>query len=465
MTSGRAAALALCLAALACPRQARADDNHYQNYLLGDRAAGLGGAFSAISDDASGAYYNPAGLAEAPHSSVSLSAAVYGNAGRSIKVSKFDFESDNNSFISYPTTAAWIQRLRRGDEHGAGRVQLAVSLMSPSSDAARLKIVTRNDPQRVGQTNTAAVVETVGVRITEEDTLWVGLSLAWKVLRRLSLGASVFLTYRTGVYQDQEVVLTSLYNITTQAQTGAYGLALWRDIRLTHLALVGMLGVVVPVTDHLRLGVTFRSPSVRLHGVADLKYFGTLDAQAGALTPSTLDLSDVPFNHRLPFKATVGAAYLVYRHWGVSLDFTIHGPVAEHNIFELESPSALEWEAFGRMWMKKKVVWQLNVGAEYYIAQIVPIRLGFFTNLSSLATMDDCEAGVCNEHKNMFTSDVDMFGVSGSVGFELEQVALNLGCSYSTGSSSSQVSGANSSGQVDLGRSYLLVAIGGAFRF
>ncbi|MBK8394961.1 MAG: hypothetical protein IPL26_06895 [Leptospiraceae bacterium] len=43
--------------------------------VFGEKAAGLGGAYTAISDDPSGAYYNPAGLTFAYDNSVSLSAS------------------------------------------------------------------------------------------------------------------------------------------------------------------------------------------------------------------------------------------------------------------------------------------------------------------------------------------------------------------------------------------------------
>ena len=43
---------------------ALADDGHYQNFLVGERAAGMGGAFTAIANDPSGTYYNPAGLVD-----------------------------------------------------------------------------------------------------------------------------------------------------------------------------------------------------------------------------------------------------------------------------------------------------------------------------------------------------------------------------------------------------------------
>ncbi len=39
-----------------------ADVSHYKEILVGDRGANMGGAYSAVADDASGAYHNPAGL-------------------------------------------------------------------------------------------------------------------------------------------------------------------------------------------------------------------------------------------------------------------------------------------------------------------------------------------------------------------------------------------------------------------
>ena len=58
--------------------QVKADQFHYHNLVVGERAMGLGGAFAAISDDASGVVYNPAGLGFALSSDISGSAnAIY----------------------------------------------------------------------------------------------------------------------------------------------------------------------------------------------------------------------------------------------------------------------------------------------------------------------------------------------------------------------------------------------------
>jgi long-chain fatty acid transport protein len=56
---------------------ARADFFNGRNVLIGERAALLAGAFTALADDASAGYHNPAGLVQAPGFTVSASADVY----------------------------------------------------------------------------------------------------------------------------------------------------------------------------------------------------------------------------------------------------------------------------------------------------------------------------------------------------------------------------------------------------
>jgi uncharacterized protein UPF0164 len=73
----RLAALCAVLAVAAALR-ARADDSNFRPYVVGGRAAGMGGAFTALSDDGSGPYYNPGGLAFVRRSQLSLSGSVYG---------------------------------------------------------------------------------------------------------------------------------------------------------------------------------------------------------------------------------------------------------------------------------------------------------------------------------------------------------------------------------------------------
>ena len=55
---------AVLLLALFCAAPSLADEGRHQDYVVGARALGLGGAFVAISNDSSGVFYNPAGIVD-----------------------------------------------------------------------------------------------------------------------------------------------------------------------------------------------------------------------------------------------------------------------------------------------------------------------------------------------------------------------------------------------------------------
>ena len=70
-------AACLILTCLLGAATARSDEFHYNNMIIGERAAGMGGAFTALSDDTSGMYYNPAGIVHAQTKSLSASVNAY----------------------------------------------------------------------------------------------------------------------------------------------------------------------------------------------------------------------------------------------------------------------------------------------------------------------------------------------------------------------------------------------------
>src|SRR5947208_7304861 len=95
---------------LACASGARADDANYRPYVVGGRAGGMGGAFTALADDGSGPYYNPGGLAFVRRSQVSLSASVYGIVGGSNADALgdgHDFNYRGLNIFPVSTSAVW----------------------------------------------------------------------------------------------------------------------------------------------------------------------------------------------------------------------------------------------------------------------------------------------------------------------------------------------------------------------
>ncbi len=453
MTSTRAlVAASLVLSCLAGgARQAAADDNHYQNYLVGERAVGLGGAFTAIADDSSAAFYNPAGLAEVPYSSLSLSAAVYGFASEATTIDVVGIELTGRTFVSYPTTAAWIQLLRQGDpKSGVGRMQAAVSLITPRSVVRRRRFAFEGAQGEV-PTETWDLLE---VEIAEDDTLWIGLSFAWKLHQRISVGATLYTAVRSGMYQFYDLEIKHLADAATGQEIDRRPLGTRIEGKLLHVGLLGVVGAVVAPSERLRLGAAFRTPLAPLHGKISLNTMVVAEAEPSGFAMGSFD-EEADFNDKQPFKATLGVAYFRPRHYGLSLDFSIYGPVGEHFMISDSGDAYLD----GLTPMRKRLLWQLNVGGEYYLRRSFALRLGFFTNLSSMESCPSSDTpDSCNE---IFADPVDRFGVSGSVGYEIDRATLTLGWSYNFGSRRSNVDGV----AVEEARSFLMLMLGSSFRF
>src|SRR2546423_13210632 len=103
------------LLASAATSGSRADDSNFRPYIVGGRAAGMGGAFTALADDGSGPYYNPGGIAFAKRTSLSLTASVYGVVKGSIDDALGDGHSFNfldlNTFpVSTAAVFKWGER-------------------------------------------------------------------------------------------------------------------------------------------------------------------------------------------------------------------------------------------------------------------------------------------------------------------------------------------------------------------
>ncbi|MCA9664728.1 MAG: hypothetical protein KC503_04040 [Myxococcales bacterium] len=444
----------LLLLALLGPRDARADDNHHQNYLVGERAVGLGGAFTAIADDASANYYNPAGLAEIGRSSLSVSAGMYGFNIQNIDVNvpglSDSGKNPNSTFISYPTTAAWIQVVRRGDDHGVGRLQLSLSLLTPQSNVTRRRINLR---LATGVGSLTGTSDSLLYSIAEDDTLWVGLGAGYKVTRWLSVGAAIHLAIRSARYQTHLYSLLDIRVGTTiidQLSRPTTAVA-----SLLHFGLIGQAGVIARPTEHLRFGAMFRTPLLRLSGRVD--YNAIVVRQVEGQAQPSVDIVDErgDFIDKQPFRLAFGAAYIKTRRFGLSLDFSVYGGYDSYNVVEVAS---------GALPQKKRPIWQLNAGAELYLARRFPIRLGFFTNLSSLDIEDNCPSITASCYQLLLnpTSDwTDRYGVAGSFGYERGRYTLTLAWAFNFGARKVTVQTA----ELDSFRALLFLVVGASFRF
>lgn len=320
--------------------QVKADQYHYHNLVVGERAMGLGGAFSAISDDASGVIYNPAGLGFALSSDISGSAnAIYSKK----TVYKKTIADDDFTEESSGTLSPFFGGLQKLDTTMQG-LAVAFAMYSLDSELKDQDDIIENigSLQRFHRTSNIRSNSTgYGVAAAKRmsGNFSLGVALSWIVIDEL-----------VQEYQD------------VQYTTGGF---LAQNIR-THLKASGLdtaIGAQYAVGT-LSFGLT-----MRLRNIVSEHYEVGGDVStniASGNTPgetvraNTNDKIKEPLGE-LPTEVRAGVAWFPSAVFLWSFD-VIHNTAAEGDNFQREA------------------VTNFATGTEYYITPSIPVRAGIFTN-------------------------------------------------------------------------------------
>ncbi|MFH1968719.1 MAG: hypothetical protein ABIJ53_00195 [Verrucomicrobiota bacterium] len=358
-----------------------ATDSKYQTYIVGDRAAGMGGAVVSIADSVDACYYNPAGLTMAKANTISLSANLYGFQLYHIENGLFPGENvQGDSFVTIPSTMGGIWKY-------GPKLSLAFSALVPDRSSFN-EIVAYSDSQHLYQFN------------TDDQTIWVGPSAAYQLAPSLSLGASLF-----GIYRSYNEYVSLFYE--------DYDASFARGRKFNDIALAVVLGMQYRPGRDWNIGLTLQPPTAHLFDSGK-----TMEHILGrnVLSNNYYYTEDVRTDNQLPTKIALGVGRQVQGNYAFGLDLTYHLPTS----YNLQQWQALGRENYARI--VRASVLDLNLGGEYYIRKIYPVRAGFYTGFSSVPEI--------NEDENYASSNVDTYGLTVSVGREVKNVALNVGINY-----------------------------------
>ena len=379
---GKTAGAALVLGAVLT---AHATDSKYQTFIIGDRAAGMGGAVVSLADSLEACYYNPAGLVRASASSISLSANLYGFQRYRVESGIYPGEDlDSDSFLTIPVAMGAVLK-------PFPNLALAVAALVPDQEHLS-EIVAHRGGRHLNQYS------------YDNRAFWVGPSAAYLLAPSCSIGLSLFAIYRS--FEEH----VSLYY---DDQNQAYA----RTRSFDDVALAVVLGIQQHFDGGWRVGLTVQSPTVHVYDQGK-----TTEHVAGRAVQGInyYFTEDVETENRLPAKITLGAGRMVPQLYAFGMDLTWHLPLT----YDLQT-----WEAVGETQRAKVVrstVVDVNLGVEYYLWKQYPLRGGFFTGFSSVPGLDDADL--------YSTSRVDTFGLTFSIGRETKTTAFNIGIAYIFGS-------------------------------
>ncbi len=359
-------------------RVAWADPYHYSDSLIGERAAGMGGAFTAISDDPSGAYYNPAGMANARYDSLALSLSIYQLRYREVENYRDGKDLTQSAFNVIGATTGTLMRF--------GDWTAAFTVAVPESNEQSAQFVSEKQQPYL-------YIDLSG----KSQEMFAGPSLAYRLHPAFTVGATLYAYYRTEYENRSEV--TEL--------NGRFE----HEVNVAERRFIGFTPIVgVWIRPHplLQVGLRIRSAFPARSKTRFRTIRTTNDPQEEPIRISNRTLSE---SIEIPFSFRAGLAFLPFSGTTFVADLTIH----DHTSRELEDgPVELD------------VIGNVNLGFEQRFRHWYFLRVGMYTDFSA--------APQPSRKRESMPTSVDLYGVTAAFGWENAFTTSMLGVNAALGS-------------------------------
>lgn len=383
------------LLSLVATANAFAEQFNRRNVLPGGRAAMMGGAYTAISDDASGSWYNPAGLAFTRGSDVSMSANAFTRSRRSIEGALGGSDVADSSTSIYPAFA--------GGTTGLGALRIGYSFFT--SDHENIDESFRYTVAPIGNDTGYTYSRRL---LASGDFLHAGASVSLKLGNYISLGVGQFYYRRT---RQAALIESSVYT------TGA---AFDSNVRQSTLneGTVTTLGTMIrfPLAT---IGFSAKIPK----RLADNT---VIESSQVIYTGSTQDRTEATSKTRLydevvPPEYTLGVAWIPYNWFTLTADYT-HIPRELSPQRHLDGVDTVKTENWG-------------IGTEWVLGPLA-MRGGIFSNNSLVAEPSALKLGQ--------PASINYIGLTGGLAWRSKTSESSLGIIKQTGSGKDQsVSGSS----------------------
>jgi len=376
---------ACCIALLAIVSGvSTADEFHYNNFLIGDRAAGMAGAYTAVSDDPTGLYYNPAGIVYGTGRNLSASVNAYYNSKK-----EYDNVLAGNSWTR--TSSSLLPNFF-GITQPMGKLKYGFSYAVPDSISEDQDQVFYNIPSGGGLTITQYVLNFNN----DDNTYQFGPSLAGEITNNLSMGATLYFHRRSSQMTLNQLIYLSDGSFQWENQY----------VELSEQGLRPIVGLMWSPAEKVTIGLAVSKVYVTS---SDLRSQLTTKS-ASPVPTNTIDHSDISSTEKrdYPVEVRAGIAYFASSRLLLTVDGMYYNKVTDR-------------------------VSVLNgaVGAEYYLDKNWAVRGGLF---SDMANTPDLAAGKTNQLEK-----IDNYGISASISNFTRNTSITLGTSITTGSGKAQI--------------------------
>ncbi len=417
----------LALATAIVPSAARADPFHRQTLPLGQRAVGMGSAFTAVADDPSATYYNPAGLGILDDGALSASLTVTAfdrlQISHGYRTSRANASLSHDQGTSLPVFASAVKRVGAHTPYGQRRHAIAFSTFTVS--ARQLNF----DVEAMAPDHSS--VDTLTVDL-QERTAWSGLSYGVFVTPHLSLGISTFLSIEQTRY-DEERISSTLGAVNADGSYASSSSTWVHHLVHTNVKnLVARIGALYTVDERLSLGIMFQPPSVHLRGRADVRErAANTDLNATPATSTLFDASEGGLSSQspIPWELRLGFSYELYDWLRIAGDSSLYGAngTRTHPIVAIgprkpdpQTGAVPEPGNFIAETWYRTMSGNLALGAEALFKEHYTARAGVYTDFSSAPSIPRTATAY-------YAPDIHRIGITASVGLLEQRSDISLG--------------------------------------
>ena len=355
---------------------------NYNSILIGDQAAGMGGAAAAMTEDSSGmAWYNPATMAWLPGQAFSSAVGVYKKFdtvfNEETDITRAGLRANLGFFRAIPSSTASV--IRPKQISWLSDWTLALSILVPHYEIYKGSIVDTDS-----DTSTLALLD---------ETLWVGGALARKINERDSIGFSLYYTARS--------YTQSIMERTTQSSTQFKIFS--EEKAFTHNALIAVFGFHRMVNDNWRFGASIRPRGMRIGGKGSY----SRNVVENGVMQAPVDYTDLYSEPKTPTKITLGTAYVVPGEYTIAFDFNLYEGLVYSDMDGLENRSSID----------HKPIANGSLGFEYTWEKWLKLRTGIFSNLSAHPKPDPTNSLGQGDHVDQAGFSANMAFISGTMNF------------------------------------------------
>ncbi len=410
-TVTRLAPLALLGALLATP--ASAQNVHHQTLAFGDRALGMGGAFTGLATDHGAAWYNPAGLAFLETDAISGSFLLHAFENLTFEGDELRLETTRRP--TFPLYATGVVGIGPRDHAGRHRHAVGIVVVRPLQQRRRLE----------AQVDPAAGMPAEILIDRVHHLTWFGPSWASQLTPRFGFGASLLATVST--FEHREVLLG------TGADGGGSVRSTLTEVKSNHLVL-RMGGLYVG--RRTRFGFMLQLPGLALREQGIIKDLRALPGRTPffAKDENVAGAFPIPAELRLGVSTTFGAN----DRFVFAADLQLVSETPSRSLVDLPAiadaaPGQAAAAAVVDLDTAREGVVNAAIGREWKVRRDLLFRFGVTTDLSAARPLPASSDRFQEER-------IPSIGGSGSIGTLLGDLTeLNIGIAAVTGEGEAMV--------------------------